>query len=109
MVGESADHGAVAVTVVREAVDLHHRPVREVGEDRVGRVFDAVLALGAVAAPQRHVAAAQDGVSAHVIVCFHHQHGRPGLRGHDGRGQARGPRSDDDHIRRDFRVRLQSG
>src|SRR5713226_9844158 len=66
MIGERPHNGAVIVAVIRPAVGLDDGPVRQVGEDEVRCIRDAVFALCARAAAQWHVATAQNGMSADV-------------------------------------------
>jgi hypothetical protein len=96
VVGKSADDLAIVVAIVREAVRLHHRPVGEILEDEVGRIFDAVFLLHAVAAPEGQVAATAAGMAADMRLCLDDDHRGAGLLGHDrGRqsgGSSRSPR-----------------
>ena len=89
MIGERAHHFAVVVTEIRPAVVLHHGPVGQIGEYRIGRIGDAVFLLRAGAAAERHIAAADDRMAADVIVSFDDDY-RPALiAGFDRRRQAR--------------------
>src|SRR6185436_1119096 len=89
VVGEGADDFAVVVAVIGEAVGLHHGPVGEVVEQQVGRVVDARGLLGAGAAAERYVAAADRRVAANIEVGLDYQHRGTVLAGRDRRGQAR--------------------
>jgi hypothetical protein len=70
MIGESAHHRAVVIPVIGPAVGLHDGPVCEIAENQVGRVFDTVLPLRACTATQGCIAAADDRVSADIVIRF---------------------------------------
>ncbi len=99
VVGEGADDLAVVVAVIGKAVAADHRPVRQVAEEEIGRVGDAVPGLSARASPQGDVATAGDGVAADIRLRLDQDHRGAGLARDDGRGQARRPRADHDDIR----------
>ena len=99
VIGEGADDFAVVVAVIGEAVGFDDRPVGEVGEQDVGRIVDAVLFLGAGAAAQIHVAAAENGVAADVVIGVDQDHGGAILSGLNRGGQAGGAGSDDHDVR----------
>ena len=80
MIGKRAHHRTVVVTVIRPAVGLHDRPVSEVRENRVGSILNTVLFLRARAAAKGHVAAADDRVSADIVVSLDNDHGRASVR-----------------------------
>jgi hypothetical protein len=94
MIGERPHNGAVIVAVIRPAVGLDDGPVRQISEDEVRCIRDAVFALRARAAAQGHVATAQNGMSADIVVRFHHDHGGPRLSGRKSGGEPCGPRTD---------------
>ena len=87
VVGESPNDVAVVEAVVGGAVGLHHGPVGEVGEEDIGRIHDSGLFLGAGAAAQRDVAAADGSVAADVAVGLDQDYRRVALRGYNGGGQ----------------------
>ena len=83
MIGEGPHDGAVIVAVIRPAVGLDDGPVGQVGKDGVRRIRNAVFALCARAATQWDIAAAQNGMAAHIVVGFDNNHRRPRIRGPD--------------------------
>ena len=78
VIAKRADDLMVIVAIVGEAVRFDHRPVGQVAEHQIWRVLDAMGSLRAVAAAQRHVAAAGDRVTTDVR--FHLDHDHRGTR-----------------------------
>ena len=89
MIGKGAHDFAVVVAEIRRAIVLHHGPVGEIGEYRIGRIGDAVFLLRTGAAAERHIAAANDRMAADVVVSFDDDYRTTLIAGFDRRRQAR--------------------
>jgi hypothetical protein len=74
IVRERTDDLLVVVAIVRRAVRLHDRPVRQVLEHEIGRVVDAGLLLERRAATERDVRTRADRVTADVAVRIDDDH-----------------------------------
>ena len=99
LIGEGTHDFAVVVAVIGKAVRPHDGPVGEIAEEQVGRVWDAVFPLHAGAAAQRHVAAADHGVAADMVLGLDQDHLAPGLARDDRRRHAARARPHHHHVR----------
>ena len=98
VVGKGANNFAIVVAVGRKSVGLDDRPIGQVAEEQIGRVFDPVFLLIKRAATERQVAAAGDGVAADVRLPLDDNDRGACLARDDRRRHAGGAGADHDNI-----------
>src|ERR1043166_6577519 len=99
VVGERANDFLVVVPVVWKAVALDYRPVGEIGVKKIRRIRDPVFFLVTCPAAERHISAAQSGMSPYVPVCFDNDYRCPGFSSLNGGGKSRRAGTDNHNVR----------
>ena len=96
--GDHRLHVTVIEAIVGKAVRERHGPVRQIFENRLRGVLNAVLLLHGIAAAQKRIALRNDGVTADIVVGINHENRKTLFDCANSSRNACGAGTDDNHV-----------